>query len=126
MVWLSKLSGIIGILNKSMDTAHKSTNTLIDRLKYPGDYLSEINALDEFERQIQERKVADIASRDLTRNADRGESYTTELSAELDRVRRALEHVSLLSFGMPAELEGPSRSAGVPAKKRESWNVGDY
>ena len=106
---------------------HKTkVDGLIDRLKRPGDYLGEIERFAGWEKVAQERKVSEIASRQLGRDTDVLKKRAKELSTELGKVTKAIEHVSLLPLTMPVELEGLSRPIGVKAKERTSWNVGDY
>lgn len=123
---ITKFNLIFAEINSAQIRTKDKIGSLVNRLKRPGDYLSEIDTFSEFERQIQERQVADLASRGLTRDSVEVESYATETSAELERIRLALKYVTLEPLDMPVELEAPARPAGVPAKERESWNVGDY
>ena len=121
-----ELDSIITKIQSLQSTQRTKVTTLIDRLKRPGDYLAEINTFKGVDRLSQTRQIADLASGEWSNEADEGETYVTELSAELDRIREALEHISIESLQMPIEVTGPGRPAGSPAEPRETWNVGDY
>ena len=90
------------------------------------DYISEIDGFEEDERFRQEDQVSDIATRPLGRDIEGMAPHVAPVSAELERIRIALEYVSLEPLSMPFEVVGPGRPAGVPAKKRETWFIGDY
>jgi len=107
-------------------TAKENMGRLVDRLKKPGDYISEIDGFDEGERFRQEDQVSDIATRPLGRDLELIAPHVAPVSAELERIRIALEYVSLEPLSMPYEVIGPGRPAGVPATIRETWFIGDY
>jgi len=121
-----ELDSIITKIQSLQNTQKTKVTTLIDRLKRPGDYLSEINNFEGMDRLSQTRQIADLASEEWSDDADDGETYASELEAELGLIRNALEHVSLTPLEMPQELESPGRPAGSPAEPKETWNVGDY
>jgi len=112
---------------KSLQTKQKEkVGRLVDRLKKPGDYISEIDGFEEADRFRQEDQVSDIATRPLGRDLELIAPHVATTSAELERIRIALEYVSLEPLSMPYEVTGPGRPAGVPATIRETWFIGDY
>lgn len=123
---ITRFNLIFDEVKRLQDTAKENVGRLVDRLKKPGDYISEIDSFDEADRWKQEDQVSDIATRPLGRDIEAIGPHVEVTSAELERIRIALEHVSLEPLSMPYELPGPGRPAGVPAKKHETWFIGDY
>lgn len=122
----TQLDSIIKGLNKMQDSSRKDLDGIVRRLKKPGDYLMEIDKMGPWDRLDQERKVADISTREYRRDVAEFTVKTESVSAELEKIREALKHVSLMPLEFPGEIEKPSRPAGVKAEPKETWFVGDY
>lgn len=121
-----QMDNIINTLSDVQDTNRNNISGLVDRLKKPADYLLEIDMLEDWERTEQEIKVADISTRQFKRDSVVLEGYAEPVSAELERIRTAIRHITLEPLTLPEELPGPSRPAKEEATPRETWYIGDY
>jgi len=121
-----EIDRIISKIESLQGTQRNKMFLLVDRLKRPGSYLLEIDKLEEWDRVDQERKVSDIATRQLGRDINEMQPHIGIVSAELEKITKAMEYISLIPLDMPVELEAPVRPAYVKAKERETWYIGDY
>lgn len=123
---LKKLNGLISVLNKKQEEAKGKMGNLVDRLKNPGEYIREVDVLPDIDRVKVENYLADLT----TRTPARQSAY---ISTEMEPVMEGLQQLAGLlgkEFPKPAyevvEIETPVRPAGIPAKLRKTWFVGDY
>jgi len=121
-----EIDGIIGGLKEYQDELGKRAVELAERLKKPADYLLEIDYMPEDERLDQERKIADISTREYHRDVDAFTPLSEPASAELEQIREALKIALPMPMSFPEEMEGPQRPQGVKAEPRKTWFVGDY
>jgi len=121
-----QLDNIISNVKAIQDQQVNNMGLLVDRLKKPGDYLSEIDRLEPWERVSQERKIGDISTRQYTRDVSELVEKGKPVSAELAKIREALKLVTLVPLGFPEEIEAPIRSSKVKATPRKTWFIGDY
>ena len=100
--------------------------SLADRLKKPADYLLEIDDLDEEARLDQERKLADLSTREYGRDVAGFIEYAGPADMELRKIREAFKHVGLMPLGFPEEMPSPVRPSTVNAIPRATWFIGDF
>lgn len=120
------LGSIVDSIQAHQAEIRDRTDALIDRLKKPGDYLLEIDAFSDEDRLDQEGKIADLSRRQHRRDVKDFSVLGETTTYELDKLKRALKIALPIPIGFPEEIEAPVRPAGVKAKPRKTWNVGDY
>jgi len=123
---IEKMEKTIGEVNAVLDSHRDHINELVDRLKRPGDVMLEIDKLTAEERELQETKIDEVASRAFNKAADKYEEADRELDMTMEKIRKAMEAPTPPPSFM--KLEGAPPPAGeIPGEKvRTTWFVGDY
>lgn len=123
---LKVINALIGQLGIKQDDAKKKADDLVKRLKNPGKYVKEIDALPDTDRIEAENYLAELTTRTVTREA----GYIAE---EFNPIKEGLQQLAGMlgkTFPKPEyeipEIATPVRPAGVPAEFRKTWFVGDY
>lgn len=121
-----ELDRIIGQVKSLQDSQRLKMTSLVDRLKKPADYLFEIDKLEDWEREDQEKKLDDISGRYYRRQLSDMSDAMEPVRAELAKVRDALlRPVELLPWE-GGELEAPVAKPIGEIDKAKTWYVGDY
>jgi hypothetical protein len=100
--------------------------SILKRIKYPGNYLTEIDALSADEKLDQEEKVSNVSGRILGYDTkdfkDQSQKARDRLSESRDRLKKKLPPPPW-EIG---EEKLPKRMAGEKASLRDTWFVGEY
>lgn len=123
---MATFNSVMATLNEQQKRATTSVDGLIDRLKRPGDYLSEIDRLPKAERDRQVKKVADIATEPYVQQAREVSESMRPRIYRLAKITAALKREFPPVEWAAGELTTPSRPAKTPVAPRETWFVGDY
>lgn len=123
---LGRLEEVLNVMDlRVSDTKARVTN-VVERIKKPGDYLSEIDLMDRIERLRQEDKVAEISSRRNKREVEEIYEITEEEQRKLGKISDALDkEIEPTPYGVP-EVEGPARVGLGEIEPSLTWFVGDY
>lgn len=121
-----EIDSILSTMRTHQDELNNRTDEIVDRLKKPADYLLEIDLMSEEDRLDQERKAGELSNREYYRQVDAFVPLSEPVSAELEKIREALEVAVPVPIGFPEEVEGPQRPKGVKAAVRKTWYVGDF
>lgn len=123
---IKTLENITETLQINQDNAVKQLNEITSRIRYPGDYLLEIERLTGEVKTDQENKIADLATRRYGREVEKFSPAFATTIGELSSIK-ALQHRPLKDL-IPRlkERKTPVTPAGKPPEPRKTWNVGDY
>lgn len=123
---MTKIDEIIEVLSEEKDQIRGDMGDLLDRLKKPGDYISEIDAFPDDERIPQEVIVGDIAGRVAREEIEAFDEVDADLIIELHKRRSILEKEYPPPEWFVGEVVTPHRPADVDVEPRKTWFVGDY
>jgi len=123
---MALLNQSMSVLKTRQDKSKADISSVVDRLLRPGDYLHEIDAMEETTRLEQENKVAELATRPSRRAGDALSDYNAPAWAMLLKLQAALG-LKLEPVGWHvAEKIDPGRPAMAEVAPRLTWFVGDY
>lgn len=123
---MSRIDGVIGVLEGRQAEAKAKIRDIIDRLRKPGDLLSDVDLLDRITRLKQEAVIAEVANREDDRDAEPIYQYTQGQQRRLDKIRAALAHdVKETHYGVK-EVEAPAGVSISEVEPEFTWFVGDY
>jgi len=123
---IEKISAITDVIKERTDRHRENIEGILGRLKYPGDYIGEIDGMTEEERRAQEDKIRDISERSNVRD---GEAFASGAIEGLDNWHDFVS--SPYGPPQPAAWEVPERAKPYTHKQfelepGETWYVGDY
>ncbi len=123
---VTELQNEIGSWNADLQASQQTVSGLVDQLRKPGDLIKNIDALPTYEREDQDRILADFSNRRLGRLVD-------SLMPALSLSKQKLESNARIPIPPPQGLPILSyepQSGSVPGvgatAQRGSWFVGDY
>lgn len=120
------LDKILSTLTEAEEKTRDNLRGIVQRLRYPGDYLREIDNLSNFERLRQEQVIYEVTTRRERDTASQWDEFFAPATERFNRLTEALK----LRLPPPAwlipEVEAPFTPAGVEPEPRASWFVGDY
>ena len=120
------LDGIMNIIQSRQDVAKNNMARLVNRLKKPGDYLTEIDKLPDAERESQEIKIAEVSTRVYKREVEVWSKTVAPAVKELALIAKALEvELPKPSWDVPEEGK-PKRMSIGEIEPEHTWFVGDY
>lgn len=117
------------LLDKFNDLQGKNRadlNDVVERLANPGDYLLEIDSLLDADRLDQEGKIAEISTRRFRTDVDALAEKAVPISMQLKQLKELLAVKRPPPIWKVEEMEKPFRPAGVKAKERRTWFIGEY
>lgn len=121
-----ELDRLIDQVRSLQSGQHLRITSLVDRLKKPADYLFEIDKLEDWEREDQERKLDDISSRYYKSQLSDMSKAMEPVRAELAKVRDALLRPIELLPWEGGEATAPVSKPIGEIDKAKTWYVGDY
>lgn len=111
------------------DTTRNQTDRLgeiTNKILNPGDLMSGVDNLPDFERIRQERMIGDIASRSQVEEMTEANSAIEKAYAGIGRIFEAVTEVRKLPPYHVTEYQGPLTPAFVSPIPRETWFIGDF
>lgn len=120
------INGVINILESKQADIKSRVDDTVDRLRYPGKYLHEIDAFHVDDRTLQEYSLSEISNRPqrvvYEGIAKEGETVETGLAL----IRKALDKViPPPKYAIP-EVPEPIEVPQIEMPERKTWFVGDY
>ncbi len=120
------IHGVLGILEVRQENIQSRVDNTVERLRYPGRYLQEIDNLPTTQRLDQEYAISEISNRpqrrvyeDIARD---GETVETGLSL----LRKALDNLLPAPPYLIPEVPELIKKPQIQMDKFDSWFVGDY
>jgi len=99
---------------------------LADRIAHPGDVLAGVDNLPDYARIDQEKKIDDVASREMARrNAEQWAAMEPNLK-EFSKVIAASKAPTPAPGFMTLEIGEGTPAPGITVEPHETWMVGDY
>lgn len=121
-----ELESIIDKIESLQGSQRSRLTDIVDRLKKPADYCLEIDKLEDWEREDQEKKFDDLSSRYYNRELTVSTEAMGTISAELGKIRDILTRPLELAFMGVEEVTAPVPISIGEIDPSKTWFVGDY
>jgi len=121
-----ELESIIDKIESLQGSQRSKLTDLVDRLKKPGNYVLEIDKLEDWEREEQEKIFDDVSSRQYKRGLTEMTAVSKPFSAELGRIREAMTRPLELAFIGVEEVVAPAPIPIGEIAPSKTWFVGDF
>lgn len=123
---MTRFDRIMGTIVAQQKEQTTEVDGLVNRLKRPGDYLSEIERFPKAERERQEKQVAEIASKPYDEQASEVAESLKPRIYRLNRIAEALKKELPPIEWEAGEVVTPQRPAKTPIEPRKTWFVGEF
>jgi hypothetical protein len=123
---LNKVEKALSIIDSAVTQRKKEINNIVDRLALPGDYINEIDQLDERLRELQQSKIDDQSGSQYNREATEANNETSDVFNEMVRIAEAGIPPGQSPSFLGLEPASNPRPPGAQTGQYETWFVGDY
>ena len=116
----------IGKWNNELLTAQQTVGSLVEQLRKPGDLIKNIDELPAYQREEQDRILAEFSNRRLGRLVDRLMPDISVSRNKLDSNARIPIPPPVVAPALSYEPQSPIVQGLGPSAQRGSWFVGDF